>query len=574
VDVLKEKQVKSNVRSGKLLNRREALFFSATAGVGLAASGSALASDSIKTGVHQEPGNCSTPRSAVARTQSGKVRGFLDGGVFTFKGVPYGQTTAGQNRWLPAKPPAAWSDEYPALVYGANCPQRLHTWTSPEQTFIQDWDDGWQSEDLLKLNIWTPSLTGSRPVMFYIHGGGFSFGSSYELPSHEGAQMARRHDVVQVSVNHRLNILGFFDVSEIGGSAYEDSVNVGMTDLVAALRWVHDNIENFGGDPDRVMIYGQSGGGSKVTTLMGMPSAAGLFHRASAQSGGGGNIPTQEQQREVSRQMMKDLGLAANDVQSLQKMDWPSLMAAGNAAVAKINPRGQVAPGPGAPGAPRVGWSPCVDGKVINMRSFFDAAPEISKDVPMLVGSVSEEGNRMASHPTEVEWHANLARAYGDEKATAIIATLKKSYPNKKIQTLSYMCGGAGGLNGLSMRNNVVKMARMKHELKAAPAYAYYFTWQTPILDGLPGAWHTAELQFCFDNTKRCEQGTGNTPEAQALAKKMASAWAAFAATGKPSMSGVTWAPTDPETNKTMVWDNQCRMVDDPEGEARKIILS
>lgn len=531
-------------------------------------------SDSIKTGVHQEPGNCSTPRLAIAKTQYGKVRGSLDADVFTFKGVPYGQTTAGENRWLAAKPPKPWTDEYPALVYGANCPQNLHTWTSPEQTFIQDWDDGWQSEDMLKLNIWTPSLTGKRPVMFYIHGGGFTFGSSYELPSHEGAQMARHHDVVQVSVNHRLNILGFLDVSEIGGSEYEDSVNVGMTDLVAALRWVHENIENFGGDPDRVMIYGQSGGGSKVTTLMGMQSATGLFHRASVQSGGGGNITTKEHQREVSRQLMKDLGLAANDIGSLQKMDWPKLMAAGNAAVAKINPRGTVPPGPGAPGQPRVGWSPCVDGKVINMRSFFDAAPEISKDVPMLVGSVSEQGNRMSSHPTEEEWHANLAQAYGDEEATAIITTLKKAYPNKKIQTLSYMCGGAGGLNGLSMRNNVVKMARMKHELKAAPAYAYYFTWQTPILDGLPGAWHTAELQFCFDNTKRCEQGTGNTPEAQALAKKMASAWPTFAATGKPSVPGVMWTPTDPETNKTIVWDNQCRMVDDPDGEARKIILS
>jgi para-nitrobenzyl esterase len=568
--------MKSDNRNGKLLNRREALFLSATAGVGLATGRHALASDSIKTGVHQqEPGNCSTPRSAVAKTQYGPVRGFVDGGVLTFKGVPYGQTTAGENRWLPAQPLKPWKDEFPALVYGANCPQRLHTWTGSEQTFIQDWDDGWQSEDMLKLNIWTPSLTGKRPVMFYIHGGGFTFGSSYELPSHEGAQMARHHDVVQISVNHRLNILGFLDVAEIGGSAYEDSVNVGMTDLVAALRWVHENIENFGGDPDRVMIYGQSGGGSKVTTLMGMPSAVGLIHRASAQSGGGGNIPTREQQKEVSRQLMKDLGLAANDIGSLQKMDWAKLSAAGDAAVAKVNPRGGPgAPGPGAPGTPRAGWGPSVDGKVINMRSFFDAAPEISKDVPMLVGSVSEEGNRMASRPTEEEWHAGLARAYGDQKATAIIATLKKAHPNKKIQTLSYMCGGAGGLNGLSMRNNVVKMARLKHELKAAPAYAYYFTWQTPILDGLPGAWHTAELQFCFDNTKRCEQGTGNTPEAQALAKKMASAWATFAATGKPSTPGVVWAPTDPETNKTMVWDNQCRMVDDPEGESRKIILS
>jgi para-nitrobenzyl esterase len=189
---------------------------------------------------------------------------------------------------------------------------------------------------MLRLNIWTPSLTGRRPVMFYIHGGGYSFGSSYELASHECAQMARHHDVVQVSINHRLNILGFFDVSEIGGAAYEDSVNVGMTDLTAALRWVHDNIENFGGDPDRVMIYGQSGGGSKVTTLMGMPSAVGLFHRASVQSGGGGNIPDKEQQREVSRMVMKDLGLAPNDIGSLQKTEWAKLNAAGDAMACRV----------------------------------------------------------------------------------------------------------------------------------------------------------------------------------------------------------------------------------------------
>src|SRR5580658_2147614 len=565
---------KSNSGNGLVLNRREALKLSAAAGAVAALTQSAVASDSIKTGVHQqEPPFCSTPRSAVANTQYGKVRGFVSGDVFTFKGVPYGQTTAEENRWLPAKPPQPWSDEFPALVYGANCPQNLHTWTGNEQTFIQDWDDGWQSEDLLKLNIWTPSLSGKRPVMFYIHGGGYSFGSSYELPSHEGAQMARHHNVVQVSVNHRLNILGFFDVSEIGGSAYEDSANVGMTDLVAALQWVHENIANFGGDPDRVMIYGQSGGGSKVTTLMGMPSAVGLIHRASAQSGGGGNIPTKEQQREVARQLMKDLGLAANDIGALQKMDWAKLNAAGNAAVAKVNPPGPPGAGPGAGGSPRAGWSPCIDGKIINMRSFFDAAPEISKNVPMLVGSVSEEGNRMSSRPTEEEWHANLAKAFSDDKATAIVAALKKAYPQKAIQTLSYICAGAGGLNGLGMRNNVAKMAKLKHDLGAAPAYAYFFQWQTPILDGLPGAWHTAELQFCFDNTKRCEQGTGNTPEAQALAKKMASSWAAFAASGNPSTSEVKWEPSDPETNKTMVWDNEIRMENDPLAEARKIIL-
>ncbi|MGA2339237.1 MAG: carboxylesterase family protein [Terracidiphilus sp.] len=557
-----------------LMNRREALLFSAVAGASMALGQPALASDSTKTAAHQEPGNCTTPRSAIANTQYGKVRGFVDGGVYTFKGIPYGQDTGGENRWLPAKPPNPWKDDYPALIYGGNCPQNLHPWTAIEQTFIQDWDDGYQSEDMLKLNVWTPSLTGKRAVLVYFHGGGYSFGSSYELPSQEGAQIARHHDVVSVTVNHRLNILGFLDASEIGGSPYEDSANVGMTDLVASLKWVQENIANFGGDPDRVMIYGQSGGGSKVTTLMGMPSAAGLFHCASVQSGGGGNIPTKEQQREVARQLMKDLGLQSNDIASLQKMEWSTLVAAGNAAVAKINPPMRGMFGPFAPGPPRAGWSPCLDDKVINVRSFFDVAPDVSKNVPMLLGSVSEEGNQMASRPTEEQWHASLAKVYGDDKATAIIAALKKAYPQKRIQTLSYMCSGIFGLNSLSMRNNIVKMAKLKQEQKGAGAYAYYFTWQSPILDGVAGAWHTAELAFCFDNTKRCEQGTGNTPESQALARKMATAWANFARTGNPSQPELPWTPTDPVSNKTMVWDNEIRMVDDPEGEARKILLS
>ncbi len=426
---------------------------------------------------------------------------------------------------------------------------------------------------MLKLNVWTPGLTGKRAVMVYFHGGGYSFGSSYELPSQEGAQLARHHDVVSVTVNHRLNILGFFDASEIGGARYEDSANVGMTDLVAALQWVRENATSFGGDPNRVMIYGQSGGGSKVTTLMGMPSAASLFHRASVQSGGGGNIPTKEQQREVARQMMKDLGLAANDISSLQKMEWPALVAAGNAAITKVNPPLRGSGGPFAGGPPRAGWSPCVDGKVINVRSFFDVAPEVSKNVPMLLGSVSEEGNQMASRPTEEQWHANLAKVYGEDKAAALMAALKKAHPEKTIRTLSYMCSGAAGLNSLTMRNNIVKMARLKHELKAAPGFVYYFTWQSPMLEDA-GAWHTAELQFCFDNTKRCEQGTGNTPEAQDLARKMATAWTNFAKSGNPSQPGLEWKPSDPDSNPTMVWDNRTRIENDPEGEARRILLT
>src|SRR5689334_18138115 len=558
---------KSNSESSLGFNRREALL-SATASV--VAVAAAASSSDVGT-VQAAGGSCSTPRSAVAKTQYGKVRGYVEDGVLTFKGVPYGAPTGGENRWLLAKPPAKWDGELPALTYGANCPQRLHSWVS-EQTFLQQWTDGWQSEDMLKVNIWTPSLTGKRPVMFYIHGGGFTFGSAYELASQDGAQLARHHEVVSVTVNHRLNSLGFLDVSSVGGPAYADSANVGMTDLVAALRWVRDNIANFGGDPRCVMIYGQSGGGSKVTTLLGMPSAEGLIHRASAQSGGGGNPPGIEESREYGKRVVAELGV--KDIAALQKMEWARLNEISNAVAAKMNPPigvGGPTPAPGT-AKPRVGPGPTVDGRLITMRSFFDAVPEMSKNVPLLFGSVSEEGNSMLSRPTEAEWLATLTRNYGEAKAKALVAGLKKAHPEKSIRTLSYMCGSSG-LNSLNMRNNVTRMATMKFNQKAAAAYAWYFTWQSPMLEDA-GAWHTAELAFCFDNTKRCEQGTGNGPEAQTLAKKMSTAWANFARTGNPSQPGLRWEPFDPTRGQTMVFDNNCRMTDDPEAEVRKLLLA
>ena len=174
----------------------------------------------------------------------------------------------------------------------------------------------------------------------------------------------------------------------------------------------------------------------------------------------------------------------------------------------------------------------------------------------------------MSSNPTEEEWHATLARTMGDAKASTLIAAMKKAHPQKSIRTLSY------GVAGVGQRNNVVRMANMKYALKAAPVYSYYFTWQSPMLDGVAGAWHTSELAFCFDNTKRCEQGTGNTPEARALAKKMATAWATFARTGNPSQPGLMWTPSDSEHSQTMVFDNDCRMVNDPDGELRRILLT
>ncbi len=562
---------RSNANDSNKLNRRQALILSASAGAAALAAAACGSGNGANTAVPQAAASCSTPRSAVANTQCGKVRGYVEDGILTFKGVPYGANTGGENRWLPAKPPTPWDGEYPALTYGPNCPQHPHNWSS-EQTFLQQWTDGWQSEDMLKVNIWTPGLTGKRPVMFYIHGGGFSFGSAYELASQDGAQMARHHDVVSVTVNHRLNILGFLDVSSIGGTAYAESSNVGMIDLVAALRWVRDNIANFGGDPDCIMIYGQSGGGSKVTTLLGMPSAAGLIHRASAQSGGGGDAPSAEQSSEYAKRVFAELGV--RDMATLQKMDWAKLNALGEAVAAKMNPPMGVygpIPPPGT-GKPRVGWGPTADGRVITMKSFFDAAPEISKNIPMLIGSVSEEGNSMLSRPTEAEWMATLTKSYGEAKATALVAAMKKVHPDKSVRKLSYMCNG-GGLNTFNICNNAIRMATMKHQLKGAPVFLWYFSWQSPMLEDA-GAWHTAELAFCFDNTKRCKQGTGNGPEAQALAKKMSTAWANFARTGNPSQPGMTWEPFDPTRCQTMVFDNNCRMVDDPEGEVRKILLA
>lgn len=560
-----------DLRKGTQLSRREALLLSASAGVGLTFTDRLHAMQSTsKTALHQKGGSCTTPLDAVVKTQYGKVRGYVSDGVYTFKGVPYGQDTAAENRWLPAKAPTPWKDEYPTLVYGANCPQTLHNFKAAEMSFLYDWTDGYMSEDMLKLNIWTPSTSGKRPVMVYFHGGGFAFGSAYELSSHDGAQMARHHDVVQVSVNHRLNILGFLDLTEVGGSAYEDSANVGMTDLVASLRWIRENIASFGGDPNNIMIYGQSGGGSKVTCLMGMPSISGLIHRAGVQSGGGGNSPSAEQSKELTRQVMKELGLGKNDIQSLQKMEWSKLFAAGNAAIAKINPplRGPGGPGSNPSPTPRVGWGPTVDGRAVTIRSFYDVAPEVSKNVPLLIGSVSEEGMQYHLNPAEAEWQENLTRAYGSEKATALIAGMKKAHPEKTIRTLSY------GVQGLSARNNVQRMVKLKHEQQGAKAYQYWFTWQSPMLNGECGAWHTAELAFCFDNTKRCEQGTGNTPEAQSIAKKMSSAWANFARSGDPSQPGLAWTPSDPSRCQTMIFDKTCRMADDPDGSVRKILLS
>ena len=289
----------------------------------------------------------------------------------------------------------------------------------------------------------------------------------------------------------------------------------------------------------------------------------GLIHRASIQSGGGGNPPGADASREFARQVISELNLGPRDIASLQKMDWAKLNAAANAAALKVNgPRPRLAHRRAASARVRP-----VDGSIITIRSFNEAIADSAKNIPILIGSVSEEGNSMGSRPTEEQWRTTLARVWGDAKGKALADAMIKKYRKKSIRLLSY------GVNGISSRNNVTRMATLKSNQRGAPVYAYYFTWQSPMLEDA-GAWHTAELAFCFDNTKRCEQGTGNTIEAQALACKMATAWANYAKTGNPSQPGLVWTPFEAAKCQTMVWDNECRMVNDPEGDLRKILLA
>jgi para-nitrobenzyl esterase len=290
------------------MDRRDWLKSAATlAGASAAFGAAGCASETTPGGqaaATPATGTVATPASAVVTTRSGRIRGFTRNGVFIFKGVPYGDTTAGENRFMPPKPVKPWTDVRPTLAWGPVSPHGPRAgWINQEEQFLYHWDDGFPGEDMLRLNVWTPAVNDAskRPVLVWIHGGGYASGSSQELRPYDGERLAREHDVVLVSMNHRLNVFGFLDLSQIGGEKYAQSGNVSMLDLVQALEWVRDNIASFGGDPANVTIFGQSGGGGKVTTLMAMPAAKGLFHRASAMSGSFIATSTRDQARDLAR---------------------------------------------------------------------------------------------------------------------------------------------------------------------------------------------------------------------------------------------------------------------------------
>lgn len=508
---------------------------------------------------------------AIVETTAGKVRGFVRNGIHTFKGIPYAGTTEGSARFQPPTKPKPWTGVRSSMQYGFVCPQQVRTgWANDEVAFMFEWEDGRPGEDCLLANVWTPGVNDNkkRPVMFWIHGGGFTAGSGQELKAYDGENLARRGDVVVVSLNHRLGILGFLNLAEYG-SRYADSANVGQLDIVAALEWVRDNIANFGGDPNNVTIFGQSGGGAKVGTLMAMPAAKGLFHKAIVQSGSSLRQVPLESSAKLTATLLAELGLNGSQIEQLHKLSAMQLVEAGVAAVRKLTPT--PAPTPGS-GGNRIGWGPVVGGRVLPAHPFDPTAPAISAHIPMLIGTTLNEfvtamGNPQMESLSEAELKQRVTATHG-AKAEQIIATFRRTHPKAKPIDLLSLISVTG-----ATRRNAILQAERKAAQNAAPAYLYLFAWQTPVLDGRPRAFHCAELPFCFDNTDRAAAMTGGGAEARTLAAKVSEAWISFARKGDPNHSGLPkWPAFTPDKVPTMIFDSKCELKNNPDGEERQVL--
>lgn len=510
-----------------------------------------------------------TPAEAIVEIASGRVRGFRSNGVFVYKGVPYGADTGGKARFLPPRKPQPWTGVLDTLGFGPVSPHPpRRDWGQQQTQFVYDWDDGYAGEDCLRLNVWTTQLKSAakRPVMVWIHGGGFVSGSSQELPSYDGENLARR-GVVLVSLNHRLGPLGFMDLSAVGGEPYATSGNASVLDMVHALEWVRDNIAQFGGDPDCVTIFGQSGGGAKVSALMATPRAKGLFHRAIVQSGSFSHSATKEQAQSLTNAVLAELG--GGGLERLQTVPADQLIAAGDAAIAKLNKGGMRFFNLGKPlRLPGVSWGPVVDGAVFTEHAWQTAAPAVSRDIPLLVGTTREEFRDPSTHG--IDWsalEAKLREGTGD-RAGAILAAFRADLPAATAGEV------AGIIGGMPWRNDALRQATLKHAQGGAKVFNYWFTWQPPVLEGRPGAFHCLDLAFCFDNTARCAQATGNTANARALAAQMSENWIAFARSGDPSVKGIAWPAFEPNGVATMVFGDRARIERDPAGAARRSLLS
>ena len=551
------------------IDRRRALGLVSLAGAG--AAGMAVATADLASAAPAPASQVSTDASTVVETRSGKVGGYRRGGIATFKGIPYAASTAGQARFLPPQPVAAWTGVRSSRYYGHVCPQPARTgWDNDMEAFLMRWDDGQPGEDCLRLNLWTPDPDGMRrPVMVWLHGGGFTAGSGQELPAYDGESLARKGGLVLVSVNHRLGPLGFLDMSA-AGPQFAGSANIGMLDLVAALEWVRDNIAAFGGDPGNVTIFGQSGGGSKVTTLMGMPSADGLFHKAIVQSGSMKLTATPEATRRAFRAVLSEFDFSEATAQRLQLVPAAELVTRSNRALAIASGPGGPALPPGVASRPRLGWSPSVDGKLLPESPFANGAPAMAAKIPMIIGNTKDEWGlnyaRDQADMTHAQLVANLTPIFGD-RTDRVIAAFQAEFPG--LTPAQAM----GTIVSMPMRNNALDQVEQKHRQGGAAVYSYWFRWETPILGGMPRAFHCSDLPHCFANAERCSTTTGDTSEAQEVSNRMSQAWINFARTGNPSQPGLAWPAYDPATVATMVFDTRSRVEHDPASAARMSVV-
>ena len=505
---------------------------------------------------------------ATVETTAGKVRGLVIEKIQAFKGVPYGASTAGARRFLPPVKVQPWPGVRDAFEIGLRSPL-IDSVLVPEWAPLNLREP--MGEDCLNLNLWTPGATrvDKRPVMVWLHGGGYSAGSPNMIP-YDGANLARKHDVVVVGLTHRLNVFGFAYLAELGGEKYADASNAGMKDIIAGLEWIRDNVASFGGDPGNVTIFGQSGGAGKVSTLLGMPAAQGLFHRAIAQSGSAVTSMPASAATESAEALMSRLGLKRNQVDDLQRLPMQQLLDA----IPAPNRGGERGGrGRGGPGA-GFNAAPVVDDKSLPRNVFDPTATDISANVPLLIGSTE----------TEVTWNVNTdytppvddaalrerirktLRSADDAQIDGVIAIYRKDRPKASNLDLALILE----TDASPFRSGTDTQAERKAALGRAPVYVYRFQWYSPVSGGRLRAMHCMDIPFVFENVDISQSVVGDGPDRSALADKMSSAWVAFARNGNPNHKGLPkWDPFTSDRRATMIFNTECRAVNDPYREER-----